>query len=426
MSIPSFLTLIRFGTLAISVLIFAGALAPSNGAADEPRPKPAILATLRGHTEIVYAVAFSPDGRSVLTGSFDKSLKLWDTATGKELRTLDGSTGHQEIILSVAFSPDGRTFASGSSDKTAKVWEAVASSPAKAGAANGQKGNAPPAGQPAANAPVKNFPHPNLVDVVVFAPAGGLLATGGHDGMLRIWDVAKGQQVREIKAHVTPAASPIYCLAWSPNGKQLVSGSLDRTIKLWDAGSGALVREFKAYKEKEFEKGHRDGVFAVAFSPDGKQVASGGSDRLLKLWDVATGQVVREFVNPALKKPAPPSTPAEPPPAHPGWIYSLRFTPEGARLISGGNAPRNQGYLTVWSVADGRPLYGAELALGTIYCLAISHDGKRLALACGPRDRQAPEANAYLLAVPEAGTRQAAQAKPATGVAGVGSARAPR
>src|SRR5436190_23307712 len=97
------------GLLALPFCLLALSTAFS---ADDPAV-PGVAATLKGHTEIVYAVAFSPDGKYVVTGSFDKSLKLWDTATGKEIKTFAGPAGHQNLILSVAFSPDGQSFVSG-------------------------------------------------------------------------------------------------------------------------------------------------------------------------------------------------------------------------------------------------------------------------------------------------------------------------
>src|SRR5205809_1396804 len=98
-------------------------------AADEPALPDSVVATLKGHTEIVYAAAFSPDGKHVLTGSFDKTLKLWETATGKEIKTFGGAAGHQNLVLSVAFSPDGQYLASGGSDNTAKIWDVPLGSP---------------------------------------------------------------------------------------------------------------------------------------------------------------------------------------------------------------------------------------------------------------------------------------------------------
>jgi WD40 repeat protein len=382
----------------------------------EARLPYSLFASLKGHTEIVYAIDFSPDGKYLLTGSFDKTLKLWEGATGKEIKTFDGPGGHRNLVLSVAFSPDGRTLASGSSDNTAKLWDTE-----KAGSAG----------------PIKNLAHPNLVDAVAFHPAGRQLATGCHDGSVRIWDVAKGQQVRQIRAHTVPMMTQIYCVSWNPNGKQIVSGSLDRSLKLWDAATGNLIREFKGYSEiaalpvlgastvallgsplkqapfltasavlpgrtgKYVEKGHREGVFCAAFSPDGKLLASGSSDHTIKLWKVADATLVREFINPKLKT----TTKAGPTvlalaQAHPGWVYGVRFTPEGDHLVSVGNAPRNRGYLAVWNVADGKLLYGEELPLGAIYSVAISPDGKRLALACGPNSRQVPEGNGYLIRMP--------------------------
>ena len=103
---------------------------------------------------------------------------------------------------------------------------------------------------------------------------------------------------------------------------------------LRDAAGGALVREFKGFKEKEAEKGHRDGVFCVAFSPDGKMIASGSSDNAIKLWNAATGVVIRELINPKLK--AKGAVAAAPPQAHPGWIQGLAFVANGARLVSAG------------------------------------------------------------------------------------------
>src|SRR5207302_302475 len=114
----------------------------------------------------------------------------------------------------------------------------------------------------------KSFAHPNLVDAVSFSQDAKSLATGCHDGILRIWDIEKATP-KAINAHIMPAAAPIYCVAWSPDGKQLVTGSLDHSLKLWDAAGGTLVREFKGFKEKEFEKGHREGVFCAAFTGDG-------------------------------------------------------------------------------------------------------------------------------------------------------------
>ena len=399
-------------------LLLAGGIGTRILAKDEPGLPVGVEATLKGHTEPVYAVSLSPDGKYVLTGSFDKTLKLWDRATGKKIRTLDGPQGHQQLVLCAAFSPDGRKFASGGSDNTAKIWDTPILDPLQPITHFGSVTIFPSSfgktlllERAGAETPAKNLPHPNLVDAVAFNPGGTQLATGGHDGMVRIWDVAKGQQIREIKAHATPAVSPVYCLAWTPDGKQLLSGSLDRTMKLWDANNGSMLREFKGYKEKEFEKGHRDGVFCLAISPDGKLVASGSSDRSIKLWNIADGSVVREFVHPASKAgTSGVATPFSYPYAHPGWVYSLRFANSGKLLVSAGNAPRNHGFLAIWNVADGKLLYGQELALGPIYSLAMSHDGKLIALACGPRDRQTQEGNGYILKMPEGDKRIISQA----------------
>jgi WD40 repeat protein len=239
---------------------------------------------------VVRSLAFSANNATLAAACEDKSIATWNVVYtagqpvppdfGKPQMTFT----HGAAALDVTFAADNVTLYSASADKSIKAWKL------------------------ASDAPVKNFPHPNLVDSVAFNPTGTLLATGCHDGKLRIYDIAKGAVQKEINAHpammqpgMQPVPAPIYCVAWSPDGKQVLSGSLDHTLKLWDATSGNLVREFKGYKEKEFEKGHRDGIFTAAFSSDGKYLASGSSsDRAIKIWNVADGTVVRELSNPNL------------------------------------------------------------------------------------------------------------------------------
>jgi WD40 repeat protein len=288
---------------------------------------------------------------------------------GKPVQTYTDAGAVGEVV----FDPKGGIFYSGSGDKTIRVWKF------------------------AADAPSKNFPHPNIVDVVAFNPDGTQLATGCHDGRVRIFDVAKGTAIREIQAHVTmPQPSAVYCVVWSNDGKQLVSGSFDRSLKLWNAADGKLIREFKAYEDKKFEKGHRDSVLCAALSPDGKTLASGDWDHAIKIWNVADGSIVRELTNPHLK-------PGATPQAHPGAVYALRFTPDGKRLIGVGGAPRLRSYLTIWNMVDGKLLHDDEQSLGTLFSLALSADGKYLAVGTGGSNAVGEEGNknnAYVMKLP--------------------------
>jgi WD40 repeat protein len=282
-------------------------------------------------------------------------------------------------VAAVVFDGKGETFYSGSADKAIQVWKF------------------------AADTPTKNFQHPAIVDVVAFNPAGTQLATGCHDGRVRIFDVAKGSVVREIQAHVVMnKPSAVYCLAWTADGKQLISGSEDRSLKLWNAADGKMVREFKAYEAKKFEKGHTDSVISLALSPDGKTLASCDWAHAIKIWNVADGSVLRELSNPHLKSDVPP----EPPKAHPGVVFALRFTPDGKRLVSIGGAPRLRGYLAIWNVADGKLLHGGEQSLGTFFSLALSSDGKYLAVGAGGTSGSGEDGNknnVYVMKLPAGG-----------------------
>ncbi len=273
--------------------------------------------------------------------------------------------------------------------------------------------------------PVKSIAHPNLVDCVAFDESGKLLATGCHDGVLRVWDIAKSTAVKTINAHVVTSPQqiqhPIYAVLWSPDQKQLFTASFDKTIKIWDVATGNLVREFAAAPapkpieskqpepkkeeatkkdtvdkkdvkpneaKKEIPKadipvgppGHRDQVLTMDLTKDGKHLVTGSSDRTAKLWDVATGRVLRDFANPELKA----VFPDEPAPTHSGWVLSVSFSPDEKQLVTVGPAPRGKSYLAVWSVANGERIFGAELDSGAIHSMAMSPDGRRLLLGCAP------------------------------------------
>jgi WD40 repeat protein len=279
-------------------------------------------------------------------------------------------------ISDLAFGPDRSLLYSTGADKALKEWKI------------------------ASEAPTKAFGHPNLVDAVAFSPDAKVLATGCHDGKLRLFDLAKGTPIREINAHIGPmnVPAPIYTVSWSPDGTKLLTGSNDHSLKLWNPTTGAQLVECKPYDEKAFPKGHEDSVFCAAFSPDGTIIASGGSDRQIKLWNVANGQVIRELANPKLK-PGPLPAPLL---AHPGWVYGVRFTPDGKTLVSAGGAPMNRGFLGVWNVADGKLLSGDEMPLGTFFALALSPDGKYLALGTGgnPKATGQQPVKAYILKLP--------------------------
>ncbi|HLW65547.1 MAG TPA: hypothetical protein VKS79_09530 [Gemmataceae bacterium] len=340
---------------------------------------------------VVRNLQFHPVTPSLFSCNDDKSIVSWNIAfqpgnpPPPEFGKPSQSFAHPAGALALAFNNDGTNLLSGCEDKIARYWKV------------------------ASDAPTKNFPHPNLVDVVIYNKDGSQLVTGGHDGVIRIFDVAKGAQLKAINAHVAqPQPFPVYCLAWSPDYKQIVSGSLDRSLKIWDAAGGTLVREIKGHDEKASPKGHEEGVLTLAVSPDGKFVVSGSSDRTIKMWNMADGAFVREFINPTLPenapKPAvdPKQTPplVRPPAAHPGWVEHLCYTPDGKYLVSVGGAPRNKGYLAIWNPADGKLVHGVELAVGQIHHVAVSPDGGTLALACGQRSRLVPQSDVVLYRFP--------------------------
>jgi hypothetical protein len=189
-----------------------------------------------GHTGAVVAVAFSPDSTRVLTGSWDHTARLWDTATGEVVATLAGHTDH---ITSVAFSPDGKRVLTGSEDNTARLWDSATG-----------KVVATLAG------------HTGPVTAVAFSPDGKRVLTGSWDRTARLWDAATGKALETLAGHT----GPVTAVAFSPDGTRVLTGSQDTTARLWDAATGKVLATLV---------GHAFSITNVAFSPDGAR-----SDRL--------------------------------------------------------------------------------------------------------------------------------------------------
>jgi WD40 repeat protein len=268
-----------------------------------------------GHGSSIKSVAFSPDERFVLTGSADKTAKLWDVQTGLEIRVFKGHTGD---VNSVAFSADGRAVLTASDDHTAKLWDAR----------TGQE--------------LKTFEgHSDSVKSAAFLPDGDKILTASSDKTAKLWNVRTGREIRTFTGH----SDAITSAALSADGHRVVTGSLDNTAKLWNVDSGRLIRTFT---------GHSDWIHSVAFSTDGRNILTGSSDKTAKLWNTESGELIRTF------KPAV------------GQVDSVAFSPDGhVALIGGGNSAP-----CLWDVATGQEIRFLGSADNILESGVFSHTGR--------------------------------------------------
>ncbi|MBD2355360.1 serine/threonine protein kinase [Tolypothrix sp. FACHB-123] len=314
---------------------------PSLSTSQPPQPLWKCIHTLQGignvNTEI-HSLAFSPDGKILASGD-EKIIKLWNLSTQKLINTL---SGHSQAVKSVNFSPDGKILASASDDRTIKLWNIHTSQEI-----------------------CTLVGHSHAVKSVAFSPNGQILASGSWDKTIKLWDVNTGKEISTITGHQLQVNS----VAFSPQGQILASASLDRTVRLWELltndvlfASHEITKEFKNRPNCTLLgilSGHSWAVLTVAFSPDGKILATGSDDNTIKLWQVNTGQVITTLLG------------------HSWSVLAVAFTIDGTMLIS---ASRDR-TVKLWQVSTAKEIATLSGHADSVSTVAVSQAAQLIASA---------------------------------------------
>ncbi|MHB1426347.1 MAG: WD40 repeat domain-containing serine/threonine protein kinase [Gemmataceae bacterium] len=289
-------------------------------------PKPPPLPSLK-HDGPVLRACFSPDGSRVLTASADRTARLWDASTGKELSVLRGHNGE---VLRAAFSRDGRRIVTAGEDRTARVWDTAHDEAALLATLKGHRGT---------------------IRSAAFSPDGRRVVTASEDATARIWDAIHGTSLAELRAPEGNARAEMLDAIFSPDGRHVATGSTDGTARLWDAASGVQVGATMR---------HNGWVLRVVFSPDGRRLATASMDQTAQMWDADNGQALLSA-----------------PLRHGGLVFDVSFSSDGTRVLTCSEDNTAQ----VWSAATGEPLLPALRHRGTVIAARFSPDGSRVATA---------------------------------------------
>ncbi|MEU6221733.1 AAA family ATPase [Streptomyces sp. NPDC047022] len=305
-----------------------------------------LAAPLLGHTGPVYLTSFSPDGRTLATASYDRTVRLWDVSDPTHARPLGKPlTGHTSWVSTAVFSPDGRTLVTAGDDGSIWLWNVT------------DPRHPRPFAEPLTGAN-------GTIYLAAFSPDGRTLATADDDHTVRLWNVSDPRHPRSLGAPLTGYTGAVRSVAFSPDGKTLASGGDDAAIRLWNVADPRHPHSLGTPLA-----GATSTVHSVAFSPDGKTLASGSKDDTVRLWNVAD--------------PRHPHSLGKPLTGHTGPVWSVAFSPDGS-LLAAGSADSTA---SLWNVSNpaypsqvGEPLSGGS---GEMYAVGFSPDGHTLATGSG-------------------------------------------
>ncbi|MGC1395197.1 MAG: serine/threonine-protein kinase [Coleofasciculaceae cyanobacterium] len=281
-----------------------------------------IAKTINGHNSFINYLLISPDGQTLASASADKTIKLWNLATGQEIRTL---RGHTSFVNYLVISPDGQTLASASADKTIKLWNITTGKEIRT---------------------LTN--HTSFVNYLAISRDGQILVSASADKTIKLWNLATGKEVRTISGH----SNYIDYFAISSDWQTIATGSADNKIKIWNLITG---------KEIYTLVGHSNKVNYVAISPDGQTLASASTDKTIKLWSLATGQEIRTLKG------------------HSSFVNYLSISADGQTLVSASTDKT----IKIWNLATGQEIYTLTGHSKAIDRFAISSDGQTIATGSG-------------------------------------------
>ncbi len=287
----------------------------------------AIGNTLEGHKGWVNAVAVTLDGKRIVSGSDDHTIRVWDLETGAAIGK--PIKGHKNVVTAVAVTPDGKRIVSGSRDNTIRVWDM------ETGAAIGNSIEG----------------HEGWVNAVVVTPDGKRIVSGSSDHTIRVWDMETDAAIgKPIEGH----EGVVYTVAVTQDGKRIVSGYGDNIIRVWDLETGAAIGKPI--------KGHKSRVATVAVTQDGKRIVSGAVDGTIRVWDMETGAAIGSLIK-----------------GHKSGVTAVAVTPDGKRIVSGSDDCTIRVWDIETGVAIGMPIEGH---IGVVNAVAVTLDGERIVSAC--------------------------------------------
>jgi WD40 repeat protein len=315
--------------------------------------------TLSGHSDSISSLSFSTDGKTLATGSDDKTIKLWDVDTGKERRTL---TCHSKSVDSVSFSPDGKTLATGSDDKTIKLWDVDTGTEIRSFLKNdktswrvrfNKDGVLFAIGFVEDSATIAiwnlrtgqeiNIVHNiNLLDVSL-SPDCRFLAISRGDKKIELINLEAPKKSLALTGH----SSAVGNVSFSPGGKVLITGGNDKTIKFWNVETGKEIRTLAGDSTIE----------SINFNPDGKTLAISRRDKRIELWNIEASKEIRTLVG------------------HDSDVLSVNFSPDGKTLASGGNDQS----IKLWNIETEKKIHTLKVNDTSVLSVSFSPDGKTLA-----------------------------------------------